>query len=245
VQKLAEVRKTLKDQQFSQHIDTGLTYLAQSQLNLATQSLSQAKQLYPSRPEVTLLTNKIKTANQQAGLQNALKQVKQFTDNDQWQHVAGHIATLPDAFKNHPQLQRNAKLAQQVLRINKKMAVYLKRPERLSDNHIREQAQDVVNQSEPLIAHSAQLNQKREALQRTIDTLSTKVSVTLHSDGKTDIVVIGQGRIGKTTGRKVELLPGQYVFEGSCAGYRSTRVKLNVQPKQVNSQITVVCHERI
>ena len=80
---------------------------------------------------------------------------------------------------------------------------------------------------------------------RWLETFAEPVPVLVKSDGKTNIVVVGTGRVGMTKEKSIELKAGTYVFEGSRKGYRNVRVTLTVDPFAENQEVTVVCNERI
>jgi hypothetical protein len=75
--------------------------------------------------------------------------------------------------------------------------------------------------------------------------MRTRVPVTLHSDGNTDVTVFRVGSLGSFDERRVELLPGDYVAAGTREGYRDVRVPFAVRPGTATAPVSVQCRQRI
>jgi len=68
------------------------------------------------------------------------------------------------------------------------------------------------------------------------------VTVTLYSDGQTEVAVYHVGRLGTFTEHRLELLPGEYTVVGTRAGYRDVRKQLQVPPG-VSVLLVIRCEE--
>jgi hypothetical protein len=71
------------------------------------------------------------------------------------------------------------------------------------------------------------------------------VAVTVMSDGRTDIRVLGTGVLGKTREKVIELMPGNYRFEGRRKGYQSKIVAFTVKATDELQTITLICDQKI
>ncbi|MGB5612173.1 MAG: hypothetical protein WBM67_05910, partial [Sedimenticolaceae bacterium] len=74
---------------------------------------------------------------------------------------------------------------------------------------------------------------------------STPVTVTLKSDGATDVVVYRVGRLGRFDSYQLELLPGDYTIVGSRPGYRDVRKVISLRPGVRVPPLQLRCEEAI
>jgi len=95
-----------------------------------------------------------------------------------------------------------------------------------------------------LLSSSRNLAATAQTLAGLIDNYAVQVEVTVVSDGKTDISVIGTGVVGKTEQKVITLSPGRYTFEGKREGYRSKRKEVVVNSNSP-LQVYLVCDEKI
>lgn len=243
--RLGEIKEKLSDRAFTAKIDLGLRALAKGDLYGARSASDQAEKIYPKRVELSLLKDKITQAQHAIDLQNALASLQPLIVADNWPQVLSTARSHLAKFKDNPKLQQTLALAVQLLTLTKQLDAYLSRVDRLTDTNIRSQAKTFHDNNQQVAQNSLSLTLKMLALEAVLSDLSTPVDVQVRSDGKTHIIVIGEGQIGKTTGRSLALSPGHYVFEGSRKGYRSTRVTIEILPKTTNQEVVVICHERI
>ncbi|MCR9106670.1 MAG: hypothetical protein NXI15_15350 [Gammaproteobacteria bacterium] len=118
-------------------------------------------------------------------------------------------------------------------------------PDRLTNTVIAEQARAFLRHSEGITPRGpvlqAQISDLNELLQR----YSTPVSVTVNSDGQTDIVIYKVGKLGSFERRTLKLRPGAYTAVGSRLGYRDVRKSFRVSHTEPESSVTVICTEPI
>jgi hypothetical protein len=73
----------------------------------------------------------------------------------------------------------------------------------------------------------------------------TMVTVTIESDGITDVAVYKVGRLGRFQSRELALRPGTYTITGAREGYKDVRHSLSVRPGSAALRVTVTCSEKI
>ena len=79
---------------------------------------------------------------------------------------------------------------------------------------------------------------------KTLSYAKTPVTVSLVSDGVTDVTVLRVQRLGTFTNTSLTLRPGQYTAMGVRTGYRDVRVNFDVVPN-TDAVIEVRCEEAI
>jgi hypothetical protein len=79
---------------------------------------------------------------------------------------------------------------------------------------------------------------------KSIDEYSEPVKVTVNSDGKTYVIVIGVGHVGQHKQKEIELMPGEYVLQGRREGYRNKRIPFTVKAN-TPIELSLICDEKI
>ena len=125
------------------------------------------------------------------------------------------------------------------------MDEFLSRPERLGSPPVANAARDALRQAAALAALSARLASSAQGLERALEAAQTPVPVRIVSDEETEIGIRGVGTVGRVRERTIELLPGEYVFEGKRRGYRTKLVEVVVPAnRDTPVEISVICDER-
>lgn len=248
-QSISKQLQTLKiavaEQNKRELVNRGLTAIDGGDLNLAQRVLQAATDIAPKDAEVALLKNKLVAAQRQRKLDQGLAQINEWIESDNWPQVKSLVDELLPAYPEHKTLLDYQKTANQLASVNQRLAHYLASPERLEDQSVRTRAQSWLQASQDILNQSFQATLKAQALQEHIAHYQQPVAVALRSDGKTKIKVIGVGWVEPTKLKRLTLVPGTYVFEGSRKGYRSVRVTLDVDASSTPLDIEVVCRERI
>jgi hypothetical protein len=254
---LLERKKTIEQQILGQHlaqyISQGLKAVDDNREQDAKAALQQASKLAPKAKETRLLASKVATLVLINEQQRQFSKLDTLVTADQWQQVAISAADFIQKFGEQAQAEQSQLaqaqdlliMAQQINRTAAKLDDYISKPQRLGDQSIRQNAENLLVSAQGVALHSLTLMDKMLQLEQLISQVSQGVEITLYSDSKTDIQVIGVGKIGKTASRKLSLKPGNYIFEGRREGFRSVRVKLAVMPGSKGHSVEVVCHERI
>lgn len=245
IKRLRIVEEALRELRFTSNIKSAISNIDNGNIKAAHGMLKQAASIYPDRSELTLVREKISKAVASANLETLLSKVDVLINDDNWQGVRDLIQTLPAQYSNHSKVQQALSLAENIISLDRKVDGYLASPRRLTDLNIKQQAVELINNNAMIAQKSFRLLNKLLKLENQLKILSKPVTVTVHSDGKTEIVVVGQGHVGKTKLRQIQLKPGVYVIEGSRKGYRSKRVNLLIDSEIINQEITIICNERI
>ncbi len=243
--RLSNIQEEIRLSNYQQHISNGMAALSESQLDDARRALAQAKTLYPNRKEIQVLEREIasKTATNQRQVWR--EELKNLVIQDNWRQVLNVAQNAQKTFPTDKQFSDSANLASEILSRTQRIERYLSQPDRLKDSGIHANATTFAESTQEVAGNSLGLTLKLEQLNAVLETFAEPVPITVKSDGETDIIVIGAGKVGSTEERVIELKAGTYVFEGSRAGYRNVRVTLTVDPFAENQEVTVICNERI
>ena len=116
--------------------------------------------------------------------------------------------------------------------------------DRLIDARIMRLAQESLAEAMMIVNPGSRLTSQIARAQETITYASTPVSVTMTSDGLTDVTLLRVKRLGTLAEQTLSLRPGLYTAVGIRNVYRDVRVKFEVRPNQRNA-VEVRCVEPI
>lgn len=241
---LATVKVSYNQQKLEELLDSAESALLANQLNKAQQLVDAAKIVKPSSKGAQSLNNRIAQARAKQGLTSIKASLEQATKQDDWSEVAS-IAN--SALQNYPldeDLKNYQSQAQQVLSAQKSLASFIARPERLADDNIREAATNAVQKAFTPSLLSPSLQGLIEQTATAIDKYNSPVDITIQSDGKTYIIVLGIGHVGEHKEKVISLTPGNYVLQAKRDGYKNKRLEFLVEANTPLS-LQLICDEKI
>mgnify|MGYP006266106253 CR=1 FL=1 len=245
-ERLARLQKEQREVRFATHMKAATAALDRGELDEAQSRLAQALNLYPGRAEATALGKEIAAERRARYLAAQLRRLEALAGADRWAEVVDLSGKLLRDYSGHTRLRGFLETGREVTAAKRRLGVYIDDPNRLSDPTLLKAARADRAAVEHLTPVSAEVAEQVATVGRLIDAYDDPVPVFVESDGKTEIAVIGVGQVGKTTGREIELPPGEYVFEGRRRGYRSKRVDLTIPPGRDDPMtVRVVTDERI
>ncbi|WP_371194850.1 hypothetical protein [Glaciecola sp. SC05] len=198
--------------------------------------IQQAEIIQPSAKGITALRNELDSRLANQSLNDIKSELTRLQAADAWPQVLSLAERGISRFSRDAQLQQTRSQASAILDAQRNIERFIARPDRLAEKNIREAAQNAIQAAILMLSSSGTLAQRAQTLAAYIDQYSTKVSVTVISDGKTDISVVGTGVVGRIDSKVIELSPGRYTFEGKREGYRSKRIDVSVD---IDTPITV------
>lgn len=230
---------------FQEAMTRALTALDKGQLGVAEKALAEANGLRPSDAAVINARQRLAQARQQARLDSLRRQAGVHVKAENWQ-AASVVYRKMLAMDSMAGFARSGlERAEARLELNRQFDHYLKKPERLYASQPLENAEKLLSAASRAPADEPKLAKKITRLQRMVTQASTPVTVSLQSDGETDISIYHVGQLGTFTNQQLELLPGSYTVVGTRSGYRDTRKQLSVDPGKPGITLMIRCEEMI
>lgn len=242
---LAKVEQQIKQQRFARALATAVNAIDNKDFDRAQEALAKASAIDNNRPELATLQAQIDAELKSQGVKSLEKRIQVFAGADEWQTVQmlaeKGLADYPDS-----QIVQQAKQsAGEILAASSALDVYIDRPGRLADNNIRQNAVNAVSKYSGLTQLSAKLGEKINQVEQLIEKENQPIDVTIRSDNRTYIKVLGVGVVGEVREKTIQLKPGKYQLEGRREGYRSTIVDVVVEKSGTPIVINVQCNERV
>ncbi|PWW33581.1 hypothetical protein DFO83_1179 [Idiomarina loihiensis] len=242
---LAKVEQQIQQQRFARALATAVNAIDNKDFDRAQEALAKASAIDNNRPELATLQAQIDAELKSQGVKSLEKRIQVFAGADEWQTVQmlaeKGLADYPDS-----QIVQQAKQsAGAILAASSALDVYIERPGRLADSNIRQNAVNAVSKYSGLTQLSAKLGEKINQVEQLIENENQPIDVTIRSDNRTYIKVLGVGVVGEVREKTIQLKPGKYQLEGRRDGYRSIIVDVVVEKSGTPIVINVQCNERV
>ena len=244
-ERVAAVDRELREQAFARAIAQGRQAVENRVLEQAKQALAEAQRRDPEHADTQQLQTQVAALERALIRDRHLAAAEQAAGRDDWEAALAAFEHARAVEPTHDAAVSGSGLATRIVNAQRAVDEFLSRPGRLGSPRVADAARDALRQAVALTALSARLASSAEGLERAIEAARTPVPVQIVSDEETEIGIRGVGTVGRVRERTIELLPGEYVFEGKRRGYRSKLVDVVVQANlDTPLEVRVVCDER-
>ena len=244
-QALDAIERQIRENRFNTLLASANKAIEARDFTTATQRINEAKSLKSSSSELDIISKKLASLIAGSEQQKIESQVTLFADADEWKTVQMLANKGLTSFSASPTLLQAKQDADGILNASKRLEAYQQRPERLSDNNVRNLALQDIEQARNYANKSAKLLTQITELEGIVDKIKQPRPVTITSDNDTYIKVLGVGVVGEIKRKTIQLKPGTYRVEGSREGYRSTIKEIVVSPSDNNPSVHIVCTEKV
>ena len=239
------IERDLREQAFARTIAQGRQAVADRALDSAKRALAEAQRRDPQHADTLALGTQVATLERMLIRDMRLAAAEQAAAHDDWEAALRAFEEARTIEPTHDGAIGGGTLAARMVKAQRAVDEFLARPERLGSAAVADAARAALRDAETLAALSPRLARTTDGLERAIEAARTPVPVTILSDERTEIGVRGVGTVGRVRERTIELVPGEYVFEGKRRGYRSKLVEVLVEAKSAAPvEVRVVCDER-
>lgn len=242
---LDEAKVALSDQYLNDTLAIAEQAITNKDYALAERAYVGAQQLAPGDAAVQNLRTKLNVINKQKSLDDALLRARSFADDEDWEQVGAFSSQMLSAFPGNATLVDLQQQSSAILSAQRGLQGFLQRPQRLTDEGIRENAKAALKSAVPYMAKSSSLAGDIKSLGKLLRDMESTIDLTVTSDNRTHIVVKGKGIIGKTKTKTVALTPGTYTLEAYREGYRSKMVNVTLSPSAGPQEVHLVCDQKI
>ena len=244
-ERVAAIDRELREQAFARAVAQGRQAVENRTLEPAKQALAEAHRLDPEHADTRQLQTQVAALERTLDRDGHLAAAEQAAGRDDWEAALAAFEAARAIEPTHDAAVRGSGLATRIVEAQRAVDEFLSRPERLGAPRVADAARDALRRTAALTALSPRLANGAAGLERAIEAARTPVPVLIVSDEETEIGIRGVGTVGRVRERTIDLLPGQYVFEGKRRGYRSKLVDVVVQANlDAPVEVRIVCDER-
>jgi len=240
---------------FNQLLTDALLAIDNNKLVLANKKILLAKKIKPDDPVIKEISERIKILIREDKINKNITKAYQREKNEQWELALikyNNILQIDSSI--HPVILKKQRVLK-YLSINQSLDKIIAKPARLQNKEILKQSKELFDEIKLIIKEkklqlysiekTPKLRDKILTTEKIISEASTPVSVTILSDGLTDIRVYKIAHFGRINKKIINLRPGQYVIVGSRSGYRDQRKTINIKVNDQPVIIRIECREAI
>jgi tetratricopeptide (TPR) repeat protein len=242
---LQRVAGQIDARDFAEAMTRALGALDRGQTNEADTALAEAERLQPGDTAVRDARQRLQEMRTRAALSSLRRQASDRAGREDWQAV---IALYRRALKVDPAAgfaREGLRHAEARAQLHAQFDHYLDQPARLYSAVPLANAKQLLAAANEAPRDEPRLAEKIAALRELVSSAATPMTLTLRSDGATDVVVYRVGRLGQFETHALQLLPGDYTVVGSRPGYRDVRKVIAVRPGVPLPPVVVRCEEVI
>lgn len=242
-QMLRRLRQARVDRKFRDTLAKGYAALDEQDYSVAQEHFDTALSMKPNNPAAEQGLAQALTDSANRRIQSGLADAQAFVDAEKWDAAISSFNRVREVDASLREANEGLAHAEARHALDLALADMISAPGLLADDRQLTQAKQLLAQAKQLRARGERIDQQQQRLEEQIRYASTPVSVTLLSDGLTDVRLQYKGDLGRFTSRTLELRPGNYLVHGGRDGYRDVRFIAQVAPG--NRHIEVVCAEPI
>ncbi|MZR32364.1 hypothetical protein [Sneathiella litorea] len=243
--RVVEIENLLRERQFEKVVSSGLSASQNEQLEKLQSAYEQANKLFPAREETENLASLLKELKRELSFRKFVKEGDTAIQRDNWNDALNSYQNAAALYPDNPDIQETISLSQKILQRSGDIRNFLKYPERLSTDSVREAAERAVSQADIYGSMSPSLAEDIDQLKTEIVRQNTEIEVLVLSDKLTNVSVRSVGKVGEVERYTIRLKPGQYIFEGRREGFRTKSVHITVSPEDSKLEVTVISDERL
>ena len=242
---LQRVAGQIEARDFTAAMTRALGALDRGQTNEADKALAEAERLQPGNTAVRDARQRLQATRTRAALSGLRRQASDQVRREDWQAV---IPLYRRALKVDPAAgfaREGLRRAEARAQLHAQFDHYLDQPARLYSAAPLANAKQLLATISDAPPDEPRLAGKIAALRDLVSRAATPMTLTLQSDGLTEVVVYRVGRLGQFDTHALQLLPGDYTIVGSRPGYRDVRKVVAVRPGVPLPPVVVRCEEVI
>ena len=238
-QKLSNFRH---EQSFNTLMSQGLDRLDAKEWEAAHRSFQAALKLSPNSVVAKESLGEAHAQLTKSKLAKLYEELDIQENAEQWE---GMIQTLTEIYKWDA--NENITIAQDQIRklLNTEvlLTTAISEASKPMNKQQRTDVQALLASTEELDSHS-RIREKRTLLQKEYDRNTKPVTVTVISDGKTNVLIRPGQTLGAFSKKVLDVYPGSYDFIGRRKGYHETRQSVTIEPDSKDVEVHIVCDVR-
>ncbi len=245
IEAATRVASLREEREFGTAMSATLAALDSGRLDAAQGHLESAASLRPTDKAVTDARRRLAERRRSGELVRLRAAAEKQAAAEAWEEAGRlyHAALKIDPAAGFA--TAGVALAERRQRLNARMDHYLADPTRLHAPEPLAEAGRLLEEAAVSTRAEPGLAAKRTRLAGHVQAASTPRTVTLRSDGLTEVTLYHVGRFERFVEQRLQLLPGRYTVHGSRPGYRDVRVTFTIAADGTPAPVDVRCTEAL
>jgi hypothetical protein len=243
--RITAVGQRLHQQRVDQLLNQIAQALTKGDAGVAGKALRQLRSLDPKTPEIPKLQADLAQLEEDIAFAIAMRAMDQFAAADKWAEAYEVATANQKQFQNYEKFQQRANFVGRVHNLISSSAKMLAAPDLLIRSSTQKLAAELIADAATTQSFSPTLTRQRAALEAMLQDYTTLLEIIVLSDTHTFVEVKSVGQVGAVAKKTIQLLPGDYIFEGKRKGFVTIRVPVALRPGDSGKRISVVANEQI
>jgi hypothetical protein len=243
--RITAVGQRLHQQRVDQLLNQIAQALTKGDAGVAGKALRQLRSLDPKTPEIPKLQADLAQLEEDIAFAIAMRAMDQFAAADKWAEAYEVATASQKQFQNYEKFQQRANFIGRVHNLISSSAKMLAAPDLLIRSSTQKLAAELIADAATTQSFSPTLTRQRAALEAMLQDYTTPLEIIVLSDTHTFVEVKSVGQVGAVVEKTIQLLPGDYIFEGKRKGFVTIRVPVALRPGDSGKRISVVANEQI
>lgn len=242
---LARVSAAHTRLRFNDTMSEGYSALDEGDFSAARKAFRHATKLVPGSTVASSAMRDLEAAETSSVLSKLQNRGARQQAGEQWQQA---VATYDKALSIDSSLlfaQQGLKQSKARAQLDKQFRAAIDKPERLSDKTVAAAIEQLVKHAATITPRGAMLAKQLSDLEVLLQRAGAKITLTLRSDGDTEVTLRKVSRLGQFSAKQLILRPGTYTVIGSRNGYRDVRQSFTLKHDTGALDILIVCTEEI
>ena len=233
------------DRDFLNAMSNGFSAVQEDNPEAALVSFNQALALRPESSDVLAAITQAESMITSRDLTVQLDAAQAHVEGERWQEalLAFNNAIAIDA--NVVAALNGREQAQTRANLDSFLNNIINEPLRLADEAVYQQSINVYNEALSIVQDNTRLYDQMVTLRGYLDKARVPITVTLNSDGITNVIIYRVSELGMFASQTLNLNPGTYTAVGIRPGYRDVREEFTVPFSGEEPVVTVICNEPV
>ncbi|MEH6497565.1 MAG: hypothetical protein V7740_17605 [Pseudomonas marincola] len=244
-ERAVEIENLLVEQKFEDIVIAGNEAHKSENVKTLQQVVTVARSLFPQRAETRDLEAKFLALKRKIAFNDFMINAHVAISNDNWKEALTAYNQAKTIHPNDNEVVGGIALASQIIQHLNSIQAFNNAPSRLANVTVKKSAEDTLENASTLGAISPALKTAMKQLKANVENYNHPITITVVSDGLTNVSVRGVGQVGLVSQHSIQLKPGNYRFEGKRQGYKTKSISLTITPEDTNVRVEVIADEQI
>ncbi len=230
---------------FGAAMSEGLAGLEAGDPAAAREAFERARSIRPSSPEVAEALWRADRLQRRQRIATLRDQAATAETLEDWRSSETAYAEVLTIDRHLAFAQEGLERSAARRELAEAIEFYIANPQRLASDEVLAEAEAVLERAQRAQPTGPRLEDQTARLAEVVEVAGTPVTVSLHSDNLTQVVIYTVGKLGTFARTTVELRPGTYTVVGSRPGFRDVRLEVTVRPGGPMPPVIIRCEDEV
>ena len=243
---------SILERDYAEFIKIGNSSIVNENIEEGLKAFNEALSLKPGSEIAKKGIQNLLVIQKRLKISKLFSEAENYEITEQWNKSFDAYQNIIFEEQNITKAQLGFDRVKKIIEAKKNIELYLSNHQRLSEDIIRNEANNVLGLSEQIINDFYSLYNKvpkkfsnlKNELKELISKMQIPVIVRFISDNKTTLIISRIGSFEPFNEKVINLRPGTYEIFGRKKGYKEKRLLINIT-SDLKKPIRIVCNERI